>query len=73
MLANVDEFRIGQVLGNLIGNAIKYSAAGTTVEINVERTAPETTPIKLEPGAWACIDVTDQGIGISPGRTRASI
>lgn len=48
-----DEFRIEQVLANLLTNAMRYGA-GKPVQINVSATA-----------ATACIEVRDQGIGIS--------
>lgn len=48
-----DEFRIEQVLANLLTNAMRYGA-GKPVQVNVSATA-----------ASACIEVRDQGIGIS--------
>jgi signal transduction histidine kinase len=48
-----DEFRIEQVLANLLTNAMRYGA-GKPVQVNV--TATPTA---------ACIEVRDQGIGIS--------
>lgn len=48
-----DEFRIEQVLANLLTNAMRYGA-GKPVQVNVS-----TTPVT------ACIEVRDQGIGIS--------
>jgi signal transduction histidine kinase len=47
--------RIGQVLYNLIGNAIKFSPAGGTVEVAVS--APSLSEWQLR--------VRDQGIGIA--------
>lgn len=49
-----DGMRIEQVLLNLVGNAIKYSPAGTVVAITAEKD-----------GAGAVLRVSDQGIGIS--------
>jgi signal transduction histidine kinase len=49
-----DEFRIEQVLANLLTNAMRYGA-GKPVQINV-----------CIASADACIEVSDQGIGISP-------
>ena len=49
-----DPERIDQILDNLIGNAIKYSAPGTTVRVVV------TTD-----GTAVRIDIIDQGIGIA--------
>lgn len=48
-----DEFRIEQVLANLLTNAMRYGA-GQPVQVNVSTTA-----------AGACIEVRDHGIGIS--------
>ena len=49
-----DEFRIEQVLANLLTNAVRYGA-GKPVRISVCRT-----------DEGACIEVRDHGIGISP-------
>jgi PAS domain S-box-containing protein len=52
-----DPERIGQVLTNLIGNALKFTPAGGSVAI---RARPE--------GAWMRIAVTDTGEGIPPDK-----
>jgi signal transduction histidine kinase/CheY-like chemotaxis protein len=54
-----DGYRIGQVLANLISNAIKFTATGT-VQIRVELAASEAGEMML-----TCA-VTDTGIGIPP-------
>lgn len=60
-----DEFRMAQVLGNLIGNAIKYSPDGGAVEIVVQRSAdPPSRPYDLAASDWAIVTVRDNGIGI---------
>ena len=51
----VDESKIEQVLGNLLGNAVKFSPAGSRVEV---RLAPEENEI--------VISVKDNGSGIAP-------
>jgi signal transduction histidine kinase len=51
--AKFDPERILQVLGNLITNAVKFSAAGTIVTVGVERLATEVL-----------FSVRDQGVGI---------
>jgi signal transduction histidine kinase len=50
-----DRDRILQVLSNLIGNAIKFSPEGATIEVRVE-----------ESGEGAHVTVVDTGTGIAP-------
>jgi PAS domain S-box-containing protein len=50
---NVDPERIGQVMSNLIGNAIKFSARGTTIVVRA-----------VEDGGSVRVSVADSGIGI---------
>jgi signal transduction histidine kinase len=50
-----DPPRIGQVVANLVGNAIKFTPRGGTVRVQVAAT----------PGGGR-IDVTDDGVGIDP-------
>jgi len=55
----VGEFRrVLQILINLIGNAIAYSPAGSTVEVSVERRLDQTIDMRI----------SDQGPGIEPGQ-----
>jgi len=49
-----DPLRIEQVLTNLVSNAVKYSHAGTSIELRLEESSAEV-----------CFKVSDQGIGIS--------
>ncbi|SDB43099.1 Signal transduction histidine kinase [Desulfonatronum thiosulfatophilum] len=49
----MDAMKIEQVLSNLISNAIKFSASGTTIKVNI-----------LQSGDHATVSVTDQGPGI---------
>jgi len=53
MTINCDRFQINQILNNLISNAIKYSYAGTPVEVIVEQNSASTI-----------FHVQDQGQGI---------
>jgi histidine kinase len=52
-LVQVDEDRVGQVLLNLIGNALQYTPAGGSVHISAASRGDEVT-----------IAVTDTGVGI---------
>lgn len=54
-----DSFRIGQILNNLISNAIKYSLPGAVVEVNVKQTAGQGNCSNYQ------IGVKDTGIGMS--------
>jgi len=48
-----DPLRIEQVLTNLVSNAVKYSHAGTSIELRLEESSAEV-----------CFEVSDQGVGI---------
>lgn len=50
-----DRTGLVRVLDNLVSNALKYSASGTTVTLTA-----------TEDGPWAVCTVTDQGLGIAP-------
>jgi signal transduction histidine kinase len=50
-----DPPRIGQVVGNLVGNAVKFTPRGGVVRVSVEPTSD-----------GARIDVVDTGVGIDP-------
>lgn len=54
-LVLADQDRIGQVLDNLLGNALKFSAPGATVTVRV-----------LRREQYVRIEVEDTGIGIPP-------
>jgi signal transduction histidine kinase len=56
VVGNYDPRRIGQVLENLVENALKYSADESEVRIGI-----------TQRDGSALIDVTDEGIGIPPG------
>lgn len=55
MMVNADRDKIGQVVNNLISNAVKYSPYGSTIHISCETT-----------NGLATINVKDQGMGIKP-------
>jgi len=50
-----DHARLTQIIGNLIGNAAKYTPAGGEIRIALRKE-----------GVWAVIEVADNGIGIAP-------
>jgi signal transduction histidine kinase len=59
VLVRADPARLEQVLHNLVSNALKYSPAGSRVDVAVVRE-----------GGEAFLSVTDQGIGISEDERR---
>ena len=54
ILAQIDAKLIVQVLINIIDNAIKYTPAGSVIEIHTQQT-----------GKWIIVSVSDNGPGIS--------
>jgi signal transduction histidine kinase len=54
-----DRDAVGQVLANLLDNAIKYSGSARTIEVEL---APESGGVRLS--------VADRGAGIAPGEQR---
>jgi signal transduction histidine kinase len=50
-----DGHKLEQLVGNLVGNAIKYTPDGGTITLSL-----------FQEGDWARLDVADTGIGISP-------
>jgi signal transduction histidine kinase len=50
-----DAHKLEQLVGNLVGNGIKYTPDGGTITLSL-----------FQDGEWARLDVADTGIGISP-------
>ncbi len=72
-LISIDVMRIGQVVQNLIGNAIKYSPEGGAIDVRVavwahddERLPPHAHDQTLTHRCWMVVEVQDQGVGIPP-------
>ncbi len=50
-----DAHRLNRLLGNLVDNAIRYTPEEGTITLSL-----------FQENGWACIEVTDDGIGIDP-------
>ena len=57
LVGDWDEARLRRVLGNLLGNAVKYSPGGGAVRVCVGREADAE-------GKWGVVTVRDEGMGI---------
>ena len=57
VIVHADPVRVEQMIGNLIGNAIKFTPAGGRIRVSVH----------VE-DAWAVMTVRDTGVGIPPGQ-----
>lgn len=66
VLVNCDSEKIGQVIRNLLGNALKFSHSGKTVTVQIETSELEvrlkTLDVKTIPSV--IVSVSDNGIGI---------
>lgn len=71
-----DRVRLQQILTNLISNALKYSSAGTPVEVTAQAVAEDVSPRKRWVGPHVTptarhlveIQVRDYGLGIPPAQ-----
>jgi signal transduction histidine kinase len=53
VIVHADPVRLEQMLGNLIGNAMKFTSSGGHIRVSLETT-----------GGWALVRVRDSGVGI---------
>ncbi|MEZ5403986.1 MAG: PAS domain-containing protein [Bryobacteraceae bacterium] len=60
-----DEVRLGQILANLVGNAIKFTPKGGRVDVRASVAGMEDGRCRLR------VSVQDTGIGIAPGKLKA--
>jgi signal transduction histidine kinase len=60
-----DEAKLRQCLINLLGNAAKFTTAGTVTLTVRKETAPDG-PEGKKCAVWAAFDITDTGIGMTP-------
>ncbi|MCC7022102.1 MAG: PAS domain S-box protein [Thermomicrobiales bacterium] len=60
LVGSWDAARLERVLANLLSNAVKYSPGGGDIAVRMwHETGAD--------GAWACLSVSDQGVGIPEG------
>jgi signal transduction histidine kinase len=60
LLGSWDAARLERALGNIVGNAVKFSPPGEEVVITIAQQLDRL-------GIWATVEVRDRGIGIPPG------
>jgi signal transduction histidine kinase len=56
VFVRADRVRLAQILDVLVDNAVKFTPAGTRIELR----------IRVGEDAWVQVDVADQGPGIAP-------
>jgi signal transduction histidine kinase len=57
LIGTWDAARLERVMGNLLGNAVKYSPAGGDIKVTLRRARKERL-------SWAIVEVRDYGLGI---------
>ncbi|MCD4658067.1 MAG: response regulator, partial [Planctomycetes bacterium] len=61
----IDSGQVGQVINNLVINAVQAMPNGGSITVNAENCDIEENPlINLNPGKYIKISITDEGIGI---------
>ena len=67
-LVEVDEGQIGQVLNNLVINAVQATPQGGLIDVSAENVLVGVdNPMNLRPGQYVKLTLTDQGTGIPRG------
>ncbi len=59
-----DEYRLGQVIFNLLENAVRYTPEGGSARLSLELCKPSSG--KQVKSQMACLQVQDTGVGIAP-------
>jgi PAS domain S-box-containing protein len=65
-LAEVDAGQLGQVLQNLVINAVHAMPEGGTIQLGARNLTVNPGELPLAPGKYVLITVRDQGLGIPP-------
>lgn len=60
-----DAGRVRQILANLLGNAVKFTAPGQSVSVRCEEIAPTGELAWLGDGRFVAFHVTDAGVGVA--------
>ncbi len=64
-MSAIDRGQFSRVIHNIVINAVQAMSEGGTVKITAENTTvPADNEIKLHPGAYVCIRISDNGNGI---------
>lgn len=62
--AEIDQGQIGQVIHNLVINAIQAMPGGGTITLKAENVTLDSTPFPLDRGNYVMISISDTGDGI---------
>lgn len=65
--AEIDPGQIGQVINNLVLNAVQAMSNGGAIEIAAENTEIDNeSEVPVVPGQYVCLTFRDRGVGIDP-------